>query len=57
MWKSDEPAADAMNFLGVLSREDDAVIGGRRNEEHDRHREASEAGGVEQFRADGQLLK
>jgi hypothetical protein len=30
---SDKPASHAMNLLGILSREDDAVIGGRRDQE------------------------
>ena len=33
---SDKPASHAMHLLGVLSREDDAVIGGGRHQENHR---------------------
>jgi len=55
--KSDEPAADTVNFLSVLSGEDDAMISGGRNQQNDRDNETGEAGGMEQLRTRWQLLK
>jgi len=38
---SDKPASHAMHLLGILSREDDAVIGGGRHQENHRYRDAA----------------
>ena len=38
---SDKPASHAMDLIGILSREDDAVIGGGRHQENHRYGDAA----------------